>query len=341
MTQLTLSNHVQTERRLVRRLAKIVVWGTSCALLVGGAEAILRWSGKVPRPPDHVVSARPELYQAYPPYGYRLWPSRTTTYQYPKDHPRLLTVRSNKDGFREGRELDSPDGRRRVLVLGDSMVFGEGVEEEERFTERLEAEDPSWRVDNLGMTGFGPDLMLRAFEEVGLAVKPQVVILTMYTDDMRRVRPEYAGAGFESARFELRSGRLVSVPYPHFQGWSRSAIVSAIREVDWRLSDAELNLNAAILDRFREHASVASFKPVLLFLPGTSDTPKDKERRAWLRAYAERTEVTFLDLTEPILARPKSETLFIPDNWHLNPSGHRVVATELRRLLASLKVNGA
>jgi len=30
-----------------------------------------------------------------------------------------------------------------------------------------------------------------------------------------------------------------------------------------------------------------------------------------------------------------------PNNWHLNPNGHLVVATELRRLLASLKVNGA
>jgi lysophospholipase L1-like esterase len=71
---------------------------------------------------------------------------------------------------------------------------------------------------------------------------------------------------------------------------------------------------------------------VLIFLPGTSDTPKDYERRTWLRAYAERTGTTFLDLTDPILGR-RSESLFIPNNWHLNAQGHRVVAESIRRLL--------
>jgi hypothetical protein len=316
-----------------RRAPRVFLACGSFALALVAVEAILAFSGRVAVPPDRIVSARSELYQAHEPYGYRLWPSRTTTYLYPRQNPRQLTVTSNRHGFRDRRELDQPDARPRVIVLGDSMVFGEGVEEPERFTEQLEAEEPRWRVDNLGMTGFGPDLMLRALEQVGLGLKPQVVILAIYTDDFRRVRPEYAGAGFEIPRFELQSGRLVSTEYPQRRFWKRSRIVAAIRELIWRASGAEWRLNEAILDRFREHAAQAPFKLVLMFLPGTVDTPKDVERRTWLRTYAERTGTVFRDFTDPILGQ-RSESMFIPNNWHLNPHGHLVVAREIRQLLA-------
>ena len=296
------------------------------------AETGLRLSGRVPIPPERLQSSRPELYQEYKPYGYRLWPSRTTTYLYPRQNPRPLTVRSNRHGFRSGRELDYEDKRLRIIVLGDSMVFGDGVEEQERFTEQLEAENPAWRVDNLGMSGFGPDLMLRALEEVGLSVHPTVVILTMYTDDFRRVRPQYSGAGFELPRFALRSGQLVSVPYPRPSAWTRWRLVSALREVSWRLSGAEWDLNAAILDRFRADADRVGFVPLLMFLPGRWDTPNDYQRRSWLRAYAERTATLFLDLTDPIL-NYDPESLFIHNNPHLSSSGHAVVAREIRNLL--------
>jgi lysophospholipase L1-like esterase len=329
---LSFGHPVNGQSRTAGTAARLLALAGAVVLSILAAEIVLRWTGRIPIPPTRVTTQRPGLYQEYKPYGYRLWPSRTTTYLYPKEHPRLLTVTSNRYGFRGRRELDEPDARPRVVVLGDSMVFGEGVEEPERFTEQLEAEERKWRVDNLGMTGFGPDLMLRALEQVGLQLHPAVVVLTIYTDDLRRVRPEYAGAGFEIPRFVLRSGHLVSIDYPLPRLWMRSSIVAATREVIWRTSGTEWRLNAAILDRFREHAQRAAFKLVLIFLPGTSDTPKDYERRTWLRAYAERTGTTFLDLTDPILGR-RSESLFIPNNWHLNAQGHRVVAESIRRLL--------
>lgn len=93
------------------------------------------------------------LYQPYDPHGYRLWPSREKTYKYPRENPRLLSVVSNKNGFRSSREFDEPDDRKRILVVGDSFVFGEGVQENERFSNVLEIIRPDWRVDNLGMTG--------------------------------------------------------------------------------------------------------------------------------------------------------------------------------------------
>lgn len=305
----------------------------SLALSFLTLEGLLRLSGRVQVAPERISTLRPEMYEAHPPYGYRLWPSRTMTYSYPRDNPRRLTVRSNRHGFRGAREVDSPDSRPRILVVGDSMVFGEGVEEEERFTDQLEKMDPTRRIDNLAMTGFGTDLMLRVFEQVGVALKPRVVVVSIYTDDFRRVRPEYAGAGFEIPRYTLTSGGLATVGYQNVRGWKRLRTVAAAREVLWRVSRTEWKLNEAILDRFRTVAAEHQIALALIFLPGTFDTPNDAARRGWLREYADRTGTPFLDLTEPLLSK-RTPPLFIPDNWHLNPQGHLVVAGELQRFLA-------
>jgi hypothetical protein len=235
----------------------LLILSTLVALL--GAEGALRLVGKLAPPPYPPETWRPELYTSHSEYGYALWPSRTTQYDYPPAHPRRLTVNSNAHGFRSVRELDEDDPRTRVLILGDSYVFGEGVEESERFSDILERLEPEWRVDNLGMTGWGPDLMLMALEAVVGRASPDLVIFTLFTDDFRRVRPRYAGMGFPNPRFELREGRLARVPYPRPKPWERwhlyHGVLSALSGPNRPYSGpsaAEWELNERILDRGRE-----------------------------------------------------------------------------------------
>ena len=140
-----------------------------------------------------------------------------------------LSIVSNSDGFRSRRDFREPDARRRIVVLGDSMVFGSGVEESERFTEVLESMEPGWRVDNLGMVAYGPDLMLRALETVGVALKPDVVLFAIFSHDFYRVMPEAFGIGFPLPRYVLEAGRLVTVPYPERPAWMRTGLVQAAR----------------------------------------------------------------------------------------------------------------
>lgn len=125
------------------------------------------------RPPDTpITTARPDLYTADPHAGYTLWPSKVTTYRYPQTSDVAIPLVSNADGFRTSREFDERDDRLRVLIVGDSFVFGQGVWAEERVTKQLEALQPQWRVDNMGMTGWGIDLMIRAIERHGPKADP-------------------------------------------------------------------------------------------------------------------------------------------------------------------------
>ena len=192
---------VSSQRGVLRMKVMLLLAALGLSLFTG--EVAIRMTGRFQAPGYPPMCIRPELYEQFDPYGYRLWPSRTAKYLYPAHNPRSLTVVSNRDGFRSSREFDEPDERMRVMVVGDSFVFGQGVEESERFTNILEIMQPTWRIDNLGMTGYGPDLMLRALEEVGLKSNPDVVVFSLYTDDFRRVRPHYAGIGFKISRFKL------------------------------------------------------------------------------------------------------------------------------------------
>ena len=305
----------------------------SLLVALGAAETALRfvkppWT--IPYPP---VCYWPRLYQQFDPHGYRLWPSQRTAVRSPDG--RLIGIVSNADGFRSRREFRAPDPRPRIVVLGDSMVFGSGVEEPERFTEVLEAGEPGWRIDNLGMTAYGPDLMLRALEHVGVALRPDVVVFALFSHAFYRVMPEVTGVGFPLPRFELRNGVLTTVPYPARPAWMRLMLVQGGRYLYWRYAGASVPLNIAILDRLRALGAGHGFVPALVFVPARQERRDDRRRRDWLEAYAERHGVPFADLG-PALRAAGGERLYIPHDAHWNADGHGVVADALRPFLAPL-----
>ena len=146
-------------------------------------------------PPDPPRPVRPQLYVPDDQVGYHLWPSTRTCFRYPARGGRITEVVSNSDGFRSSRELGEPDPRPRILVTGDSFTEGLGVEEGERYTEILEART-GWRVDNVGIVGWGVGQMVRAVDALAVKAKADVVVLGLYIDDLRRAHPLYHGLGY-------------------------------------------------------------------------------------------------------------------------------------------------
>ncbi|MEQ1897985.1 MAG: hypothetical protein ABL971_11430 [Vicinamibacterales bacterium] len=270
----------------------IVIVSVLVALTI--VELALRVNGAYRPPNNPIKPGQPEVYQPDAAIGYRLWPSRTTTHRYPQWSEELIALVSNSDGFRSSREFDERDGRRRVLVVGDSFVFGMGVRQDERVTELLEALEPRWRVDNMGMTGWGLDLMIRALEQYGKKADPDIVVLAVYTDDFRRLLPYYAGAGYGYAKFEISGSGLVTVPYPYPRFWERLRLVQFMYQTTWNRDRNRYDLNGALLDRYLKDADTIGFKPVVVFLPGRGDTGEDQQRRGFLREWAARHDVPTL-----------------------------------------------
>jgi len=282
---------------------------------------------------------RPDMFVADPAVGYRLWPSMRTCMRYPPNSHRIVHIASNSDGFRNSRELGEPDGRLRILVLGDSFTFGTGIEEGARFTEVVEELESRWRVDNLGMPGWGLDLMVRSLERFGSKAKPNVVVLAVYTDDFRRLNPWYSGVGYGYTKFDLRDGKLVDVAYPTRSFWGRLRLVELVRASVWTAVEMRkwnyFELNEALVERFRVLTVQLGAAPVILFLPGRGDTEIDQERRARLQGWAQARGIPFRDLTDRI-HEPGADATYLSGNWHWNERGHRIAGEALHELLATI-----
>jgi lysophospholipase L1-like esterase len=91
----------------------------------------------------------------------------------------------NSAGFRDREHArGKPQGVKRVVVLGDSVTEGSGVEIEEIFSSRLQQGlGPRYEVINLGMSGLNTPQEVHVLEVEGFSYDPDVVIVNFVLND--------------------------------------------------------------------------------------------------------------------------------------------------------------
>jgi hypothetical protein len=99
-------------------------------------------------------------------------------------------IETNALGYRgpSPTTVEKPAGTRRVLVLGDSFVFGWGVPEEDSIPGQLRARlaNPAAPVEvvNAGYhAGAAPDAYYAYLRQEGMALAPDVVVLVVFTSN--------------------------------------------------------------------------------------------------------------------------------------------------------------
>ena len=102
------------------------------------------------------------------------------------DHPFLL--RTNSIGMRSDREypLKRPDGRHRIVLLGDSQTAGESVANHERFSDLLEKSYPNLDVLNFGLYGSGTDQQLLTYETLAKSFEADAYIFAPFWSNIER-----------------------------------------------------------------------------------------------------------------------------------------------------------
>ncbi len=237
-----------------------------------------------------------------------------------------------------------PAGTRRVLVLGDSVTFGAGVPEEQTFSRRLEAQLRSElacpvEVVNAGVSGYGTVEEADLFEEVGLALAPDVVIvLHVENDNVAVSHAQGRVAAFLKDEVVYRS---------HLVG----AALLALRRARWMLQAAdsggdaaafaaEMNAwdqrsgTAASLDAVARIATLAQehgAKAILASYPATPRDPSlDAVRHRHLRTVAADHGMVFVE-TGPALAAHLDRGLAVSaQDLHPNGYAHGLIAEALR-----------
>jgi GDSL-like Lipase/Acylhydrolase family len=121
--------------------------------------------------------------------------------------PDPALVHINGLGLR-GREVArrAAPGLQRVLVLGDSFVFGVGVDEDHLFTTRLEQDlhgPGPYEVVNAGVSGYATDQEYLLFQELGPALAPQAVVLVMCDNDFEGNTQDFVYQRYSKPYFDL------------------------------------------------------------------------------------------------------------------------------------------
>ncbi len=93
-----------------------------------------------------------------------------------------FSFKTNSDGFRE-RNFDTlPKSSRKILLIGDSLVFGHGVNQNEALPQQLQKILPNgWLSLNLGVGAWGPSQYYLAAKKYIKKLKPEIVVMSYYS----------------------------------------------------------------------------------------------------------------------------------------------------------------
>jgi lysophospholipase L1-like esterase len=292
--------------------------------------------------------------RAHPTRGWAMVPGQT---HYTYTHE----VRLNALGLR-GPELGPKEpGERRVLFLGDSLTYGQGVAEEDTVPSALERElaartGTKWTVVNAGHRAYDTVQELALLEELGEAIQPDVVLLGWYWNDVneRPIQTTFENLGprgeiafdtgntvegFDRVAWRLkqlvRSSALVMVVHDAFSSKGKPY------EPDY--FDKGLQRLGRYLERFRARCATLGAVPVFVQYPdpallaGAGATRPYDERALALAHERSLATVELLPALEPLFeARGRAPTL--PFDGHYDGAANRAMGTHLAAVLLELEV---
>lgn len=151
-------------------------------------------------------------------------------------------IRINSLGLR-GPEIGiaKTEGWRRILVFGDSFVFGHGVDEKHLFVRRLEAvvnagSHGRYQAVNMGVSGYSTDQEYLLMGELGVSLAPDIVILVVCDNDFEGNLLDFAYLRYYKPYFELAGDGALSLrnsPVPQLSRLQRLKLWLAERSNLW------------------------------------------------------------------------------------------------------------
>jgi hypothetical protein len=251
---------------------------------------------------------------------------------------------TNRQGFRDRRDfeaLEHAPSKTRVMVLGDSFVWGTAVEANETIPVLLEeALGDGFECFNLGMPGWGIDQMVLGYERFKDAIRPDVVILAFIDDDVRRVIESYRKIQrMNKPCFEVRGGALVPQDSPtgletflnRVGTWSVS--FGLLLRTVYVHTEGQPVVERFLGDLARETVRMGG-RLVVLRIPMSDELTLNaalRRRSMSCQAEAEAAGAQYLDPREEIVRAPGWPADFYAPDLHTTATGNRFLADYLVR----------
>ncbi len=322
----------------------LLLFGFGLFVALSIAEVMVRILA--PHSRDRVVP--PGMFAIDPALGWKLQPGYARRHQ-----TRYFDVEYviNMLGFRDRfRNVTATDSTVRVLMFGDSQIFGWGVERDQRFTDLVESRAQGVQVWNMAVPGYGFDQQVISYQRVGVNIPSARVVF--YASNATLARIHYGFIyGKPKPRFAAdSSGRTVVVPpetgsvgvidafYRLFSRFYLPYFLEAMllnvssRYADDTASTRDLTpVEPAAMDLLKRmllHAvPIAASRDHELMLLVSLPEESMKE----LTAFCASNGITLLTTGWPVAS---GEMVFGPHDQHWTPNTHAVLARRLAPALA-------
>jgi len=181
-------------------------------------------------------------------------------------------VHINSMGLRGEEPRSERKGLTRVLVVGDSYVFGVGVDEEHLLTTQLENLLGPYFADgvevvNMGMAGYSTDQELLLWRELGVGLEPDIVILVVCDNDYLANSENFAWRQYYKPYFDIDDEdrlHLRNVPVPRLSRWQRVKLWLGRESNVWnfvRSRESEVPVVRELVNAFQVDVSRAPRRP--------------------------------------------------------------------------------
>ena len=301
-------------------------------LMLLATEGLLAWWDKYPPRPRSYVGE----YQDRPgrdfvvdkEVGWRMRPSHAFVW---KIDGTSLRYYADKQGFRiSNRDSNETEGIR-VVMLGDSFMWGTGVAYEQTAGHYIESAFDSLIVYNLAMPGFGVDQIRQSLEHWAMPLQPDAVVIGLYTEDFDR--PFFAFRnGVNKPTFKLEGGQLVEMTTRDRPGWllhfleRHSYVFTLGRRVDrWFGLKYGLGswwaLNGAFIDAMKEISEKANIPILFIHIPWKNGTPFPG-----LQSHMKDTGMDFIDLNTQWKSPKERLSCYFERDDHLNATGQKFMS---------------
>ncbi|MCP4807447.1 MAG: hypothetical protein GY913_34240 [Proteobacteria bacterium] len=306
----------------MRRRALVALAASIGSLLA--AEVALRAVGYGDdQPGDIRISWQPRSpLMHHPTAGHRLDANWVGTQRYERvDSGQVLLdvpVATDDDGLR----ATPGSGERTLLVVGDSLTFGQGVGAEETFVAQLDAALPGWTVRNGGVPAWG-----LAHEVAWLADGPaaDAVLVASYHND------HLAGTMRGQDRPVVKTPTLRPAhPIVLIRVFERALEARELAGAYYGDDlDASSALVAALADMERLYGELGPDTAVALLPAMTGDGPDMRAALAGLGDAASSAGLPVMDATSALDGLHPREARVHPADPHPSAAAHRAIAEAL------------
>lgn len=258
------------------------------------------------------------------------------------DKDNRLYYRLNNYGFRgENFRMKKPPGVYRIMVLGDSFTFGDGVKLEDTFVLQLQNQlrkmHPKVEVLNFATSGWNTVDQISYLYSVGHKFEPDLVVIAYVLNDgpwelwpVDMFKDEIAKAFEERifpASYFLTYAHTTWMRYQLSKRYIREKVQSLqTHSGEWRRS-------LRYLQRGKEITESIGADYFVILLPYLYELNKDHPflpLQNYVGQFCVENNIAFQDLFDSFVGQNHVDLWAHPTDQHPNAKGHRIIAEALK-----------